>query len=109
VGLIAGGEDRDKVEKELEKRAHILGDTMFWEQLILKTLGRRSFSGYGFCCLIFKEKGTLREKKLICGYAEQKRWRFLYHFRASLLSSGELSVLKEESSVLLSGCFATEG
>jgi len=40
-GLVAREEDKEKVEKELEKRAHVLGDTVFWGTINpQETLGR---------------------------------------------------------------------
>ncbi len=73
-GLVARGEDKEKVEKELEKRARALGDTVFWGTVDLQKPWKDDrFPATAFSALFLGErKNPLGEKAYLWLWRNKK-------------------------------------
>ncbi|MBP9015068.1 MAG: hypothetical protein KBH15_01005 [Candidatus Atribacteria bacterium] len=100
-GLVVRGENRDKVEKELEERAHALGDTMFWGTVNpQKPWEDDRFPATTFAALFLKERGNpLGEKAYLWLWRNKKGGDFFTTLKRAYFLLVSSQFLNEESNV----------
>jgi len=115
-GLITREEDQEKVEKELEKRAHALGSTVFWGTVNpQKPWEDDRFSATTFSALFLGErKNPLGEKAYLWLWRSKKGGNFFTTLERAYFFLVSSHFLKEESNsttfrVLCNGALVKEG
>ena len=100
-GLVAREEDKEKVEKELEKRAHVLGDTVFWGTINpQKPWEDDRFPATAFAALFLAERGNpLGEKAYLWLWRSKKGGNLFTTLNRAYFFLVSSHFLKEESGV----------